>query len=255
MSRPSQMPNEAARKLFLAMFFTEVLLVLFFWIDILLGSPSPVFHELVDLDGEGNLPAWFSSFQLALVSLSLWLVVAQRRTDDKPSRRFWALPATGFLLWSLDETAMLHERLTALLGSRYVDWLPDFLLSHKLLVAAAAVALLVASRIFRKDFAALWRNHRRECWFALAGFAVCAFGGAFLETIGYKLFRGSVKAFLYQTEVCFEEFFEMLGASFLLYSASSLALAGEARRQQEQSGGTTKRERQRVRAKPRPSLI
>lgn len=230
MPNTSQMPDEAARKLFLACFFTEVLLVLFYWTDILLASPSPILHALVDLDGEGNLPTWFSSFQLALIALSLGFLALQPRRIGETSRRFWGLLAAGFLFWSLDETAMLHERVTALLGARYVDWLPGYLLKHWFLLVALLATLLLALRLLWSDLMKLWRAARRECGLALCGLLIAFLGGAGLETVGYKLFQGSVNPFLYQTEVCLEEFFEMLGASFLLYAASSLA-----RRQAEET--------------------
>jgi hypothetical protein len=223
MNCSNQLTDESARKIFLLMFFSELLLVLFYWIDILLGSPSPVLHALVDLDGEGNLSAWFSSFQLALISLNLWAYGFGQHTSDRPRRGFLILLASTFLLWSLDETAMLHERATALLGSRYVDWLPEYLLGHQFIVLAILAALVMALRMLWRDVTAMWRLHRHESLIAIQGFAICVFGGAILETIGYKFFAGGVNPFLYQTEVCFEEFLEMLGASFLLYSAVSLA--------------------------------
>lgn len=223
-----QLSNESARKIFLLMFFTELLLVFFYWIDILSLSPSPVLHALVDLDGEGNLPAWFSSFQLALISLGCWSLAIGHHKGEKPSRWFLILLASIFLLWSVDETAMLHERATALLGARYVDWLPEYLLDHKVIILAIACGLFMALRILWRDLAAMWHEHRHESLIAIQGFAICFFGGAILETIGYKFFADSVNPFLYQTEVCFEEFFEMLGASFLLYSSLSLAATRQA---------------------------
>jgi hypothetical protein len=225
MNCSTQLINPSARKIFLLMFFTELLLILFYWIDILLGSPSPVLHALVDLDGEGNLPAWFSSFQLALISLGFWLLVFEHRNGERPSRLFLILWASVFLLWSVDETAMLHERATALLGSRYVDWLPAYLLDHKIIIFTIAVVLLIALRILWRDLAVMWQHYRHESLLAIQGFAICIFGGAILETIGYKFFAGGVNPFLYQTEVCFEEFLEMLGASFILYSSVSLVTA------------------------------
>ncbi|MEW6126948.1 MAG: hypothetical protein AB1757_07910 [Acidobacteriota bacterium] len=230
-----QLANESARKVFLLMFFAECLLVFFYWIDILSASPSPVLHALVDLDGEGNLPAWFSSFQLALISLSLWSWVLKHQKGEKPRQWFLMILASAFLLWSADETAMLHERATALIGSRYVDWLPEYLLNHKLFIFAIAAILFIALKILWNDLAALWRWHRHESVIALFGVAICFLGGAILETLGYKYFANGVSPFLYQTEVCFEEFFEMLGASFLLYASVSLATQKASRQATEKS--------------------
>jgi hypothetical protein len=215
-----------ARRLFFAMFLVELLLVSFYWLDILLGSPVAVLHALVDLDGEGNLPAWFSSFQLALISLSLWFMVFRQSPSDRPSRAFFALPATVFLLWSADETAQMHERLTGWIGLRYVDWLPYFLSQHKALVALLIVLLLAIARLLWPDVVAFWQTpHRRVGLIALCGFCVVFLGGAVLETIGYKFFLNGTTPLLYQTEVCLEEFFEMFGASLILYSTSWLAFS------------------------------
>lgn len=213
-----------ARKILFAMLFVELLLVASYWTDILLDSPVAVLHALVDLDGEGNLPAWFSSFQLALISLSLWFLVFQHHKPAKPSRSFFALLASLFLLWSADETAQMHERLTGWIGLRYVDWLPYFLHEHKALVTLLLVALLAIVWLLRSDGFAFWQAHRRASLIALFGFCVVFLGGAVLETIGYKFFLNGATPLLYQTEVCVEEFFEMFGASLILYSTSLLAL-------------------------------
>lgn len=211
------------------MLLVELLLVSFYWLDILLGSPVAVLHALVDLDGEGNLPAWFSSFQLALISLSLWFMVFRQSPSDRPSRTFFALPATLFLLWSADETAQMHERLTGWIGLRYVDWLPYFVNQHKALVALLIVVSLAIARLLWRDVVALWQTHRRVAVIALCGFCVVFLGGAVLETIGYKFFLNGTTPLLYQTEVCLEEFFEMFGASLILYSTSWLAFSRAAR--------------------------
>jgi hypothetical protein len=213
-----------ARTLFFAMLLVEFLLVSFYWLDILFGSPVAVLHALVDLDGEGNLPAWFSSFQLALISLCLWFMAFRHRRSDKPSRAFFALAASIFLLWSADETAQMHERLTGWIGLRYVDWLPYFLNEHKALVVLLIVILLVIARLLWRDVAVFWQTHRRLSLIAICGFCIVFLGGAVLETIGYKFFLNGATPLLYQAEVCMEEFFEMLGASLILYSTSFLAL-------------------------------
>jgi hypothetical protein len=220
---PSPEAARKARRLFFAMLLVELLLVSFYWLDILLGAPVVVLHALVDLDGEGNLPAWFSSFQLALISLGLWFLVFRQGSHERPSKAFFALPATVFLLWSADETAQMHERLTGWIGLRYVDWLPYFLNQHKALVVLLIVALLAVARFLWRDVVAFWQTHRRLSLIALCGFFVVFMGGAVLETIGYKFFLDGTTPLLYQTEVCLEEFFEMFGASLILYSTSLLA--------------------------------
>jgi hypothetical protein len=221
---PAHQAAKQARTIFLVMLGVELLLVTFYWADIVLGSPVPVLHDLVDLDGEGNLPAWFSSFQLALISLCLWFLVFRHRQPDKPSKSFLALLASVFLLWSADETAQMHERLTGWIGQRYVDWLPAVLHEHQVVVALLLIAALALARLLWTDVVAFRQAHRRASSIAILGFGVVFLGGAILETIGYKFFLNGTTPLLYQTEVCFEEVFEMLGASMILYSTSRLAL-------------------------------
>jgi hypothetical protein len=220
-----QQAPQQARRVFLFMLGLEGMLAAFYWLDILSGSPVPVLHALVDLDGEGNLPAWFSSLQLAMISLCLGYLAYRQRPTDKPSRGFLALLAAVFLLWSADETAQLHERLTGWIGLRYVDWLPGFLYEHKLMVMVLIVVLSAIARLLWADVLAFWRAHRQASRMAILGFCVVFLGGAVLETIGYKFFLDGTTPLLYQTEVCFEEVFEMLGASMILYSTSLLALS------------------------------
>ena len=78
-----------------------------------------------DLDSEGSLGAWFSSFSLACASaLSLIvLLVRRQRADDYHSRyRVWFWAALLFLVMSVDEAASLHEgfkeMMTGLTGYR-----------------------------------------------------------------------------------------------------------------------------------------
>src|SRR4030095_15317817 len=102
--------RQQARKLFLTLIGIELMLVVAYGTDAWVQGASEQLHALIDLDGEGNLPAWFSSFQLALISLCFWSCSFGQDKNERPPRRFLILLASTFLLWSLDETAMLHER-------------------------------------------------------------------------------------------------------------------------------------------------
>jgi len=65
-----------------------------------------------DLDGEGNLAAWFSSTVLSLAGLVAVVVYTVRRhkTDDYQGYyRVWLWAAMCWLLMSIDEASSLHE--------------------------------------------------------------------------------------------------------------------------------------------------
>lgn len=194
----------------------ELLLVALYWLKILCGDP-PLLNPLCDLDGEANIPAWFSSAQLLTIAITLW--TANRFRTDKllPSRWFLNLLATGFLLLSLDETAQVHETITGVIGSRYADWAPLLVSSHKAFAVLALIGVYGVLHYFYKDARAAWRWSRRECTICLIGVCVVILGGSVLEAIGYiYLQKGSLA---YQIEVTAEEFLEMFGATLILRAA------------------------------------
>lgn len=89
-----------------------------------------------DLNAEGNLAAWFSSF-LLICSAGLCLVVAQVRDLRRlPLARRWAAMGAFFLLMAVDETSQLHDMATGPLrhglgldfGVLYFAWLIPALL-------------------------------------------------------------------------------------------------------------------------------
>lgn len=207
------------RKLLSTLLLTEGFLILLYWIGAL--SPHSEFQAFTDLNGEGNLPAWFSSSQILLIATNAWILILLHKDGDTPSRPLLILIASGAVLWSMDETSQIHERITHSIGARYVDWLPGFLLSHKaitLLIIAVAIAAL---KMALKEIASLWRASRRCCLIAAAGVLICFLGGAVLETLGYRLIPAESEM-VWRVEVTLEEFFEMAGASLILYAMSLL---------------------------------
>ncbi|GJD97925.1 hypothetical protein OCOJLMKI_5164 [Methylobacterium iners] len=67
------------------------------------------YFTLFDLDGEGNIPAWFSSVMLLMCSILFFIAyLVSNRTDG--AQRTWLGAAAAFLLLSLDEAASLHEK-------------------------------------------------------------------------------------------------------------------------------------------------
>ena len=198
----------------------ELLLVTFYWLEILCGDP-PLLNPLFDLDGEANIPAWFSSAQLLAIALTLWTANRFRADMRRPSRWFMNLMAVGFLLLSLDETAQVHETITGVIGSRYADWLPPLLSNHKAFAVLAMIGVFGVFKMCYQDARAAWRWSRRECTICLIGMCVVLLGGSVLEAIGYVYLHKGTLA--YQVEVTFEEFLEMFGATLILRAALGFA--------------------------------
>ena len=209
---------QQARKLFLTLICLELLFLVFYATDAWIQGPTEHLHSLIDLDAEGNLPAWFSSFQLTLIAIGFWTLAARFRETERPSRHFLRACAGFFLLLSIDESALLHERITESLASRYVDWLPAYLGNNPGEAIVCALILVACLAAAYPHVIGLWRLSSRATLIAAAGCAIYLIGAAVLESIGYKMLSGGATPQLYRVEVAAEELFEMLGGSLILYA-------------------------------------
>lgn len=220
-------PERLAARVVRTLVAIELTLVALYLLDLLCGEPQP-FHLLFNLDGEANIPAWFSSAQLLAIALTLWTGGRSRGEWPQPSRWFLNLLAVGFLLLSLDETAQVHETVTGLIGSRYIDWVPVLLTDHKLFAVLALVAVFGVLKYFYPTWRAAWRGSRRECTMALIGVCLVLLGGSLIEALGYLWLEKGTMA--YKMEVAAEEFLEMFGATLILRAALVFVLARVKRR-------------------------
>ncbi|HJQ68249.1 MAG TPA: hypothetical protein VKA70_04725 [Blastocatellia bacterium] len=194
-------------------------MVFLYWVSLLPGEPN-LTYTLFNLDGEANIPAWFSSSQLLLICLMVWVAALLGRSSDRPRRFSLLMMGALFLLLSLDETSQVHEGVTASLGDRYVDWVPPLMLKHIEIPVVSLVLLLLLVRLVYPDLKAFWLWSRRKTLIAAAGILTYLSGASLLETMGYEFIEKGTP--LYRIEVCAEEFLEMLGASLILYTAISL---------------------------------
>ena len=210
--------RQQARKLFLTLICLELLLVVIYGTDAWVQGSAGQLNSLIDLDAEGNLPAWFSSFQLALIAIAFWVLASRFRATQRPSRRFLRACSGFFLLLSIDETAMFHERVTESLGSRYLDWVPVYAGNHPGDAIICALILVACVAAAFPHLHGLWQMSSRFSLIAAAGVAIYVTGAAVLESAGYKVLRAGATLSLYRSEVAVEEFFEMLGASLILYA-------------------------------------
>jgi len=174
--------SRAARKLVLILICIELLLVVMYGTDAWVGNAPEPLHALVDLDAEANLPTWFSSFQLTLIAINFWYFAERRRATQRPSRRFLRCCAGFFLLLSIDETAMLHERVTKLIGERYVDWLPEYFESHVLSTVGCVLVLIAALVMGSSHLRGLSAASCKAMIIAVLGCLLYVAGAAILET-------------------------------------------------------------------------
>jgi hypothetical protein len=209
------------KRVFISAVICELVLVGIYLFDVATASRFQTLHSLFDLDSEGNIPAWFSSSQLFCVAIAFWSCALRKK---RPSKLFFALAGLAAVYASSDETAQIHERVTALMGQRYVDWLPAYAAHNFLLVMVAVALLLTICQFLADDVLILWNNYRRAMLLAMLGVVIGLTGGMGVETVGYKLFQGHTESLWYKLEVAVEEFMEMVGGSLVLVSALKLRL-------------------------------
>jgi hypothetical protein len=161
--------------------------------------------RIINLDGEGTLPAWYSSALMLLAAILLFVLnrvsLRQRPENATP----WLVLAVIFLALSLDEAASLHEALTEPIrnaigvteGVLYFGWV------------VAAVPFVVAVALgFMPLLRRLPRTIARRMILAGAIFVFGAFG---MELVGASLFDGSAGNAPYHLATALEEIGEMAG--------------------------------------------
>jgi hypothetical protein len=98
---------------------------LYFYMPVLSAGTTDGRIAAFDLDGEGSLAVWYSSFLLQLAAAAALVVysIRKQRADDYYARyRVWIVAALCWFVMSVDEAASLHEGfkelMTSLTGNR-----------------------------------------------------------------------------------------------------------------------------------------
>jgi len=179
--------------------------MLYAWMPRLAPFTTDGSVEAFDLDGEGSLAVWFSSFTLTLASLLALVVFSIRRhkVDDYHGHyRVWLWAAACWLLMSLDETASLHEgfkeMMTMVTGTRLLgDGSMWWVVVYFFLLGGVGTRLLVDMRQSRLSSV------------AFLGTAFC-YALAVVAQLGWLLPTENARA------IMMEEGAEMIGNLLLL---------------------------------------
>lgn len=168
-----------------------------------------------NVNRESNIPTWYSTLLLLTCAVLLGIIALAQQQSGKAGARHWKGLALIFLYLSLDETAVIHEKLTIpLQESLHVT---GFLYFGWVLAGAAvvvAVGLIYARFIFR-----LPPPTRRL--FILA--ALLYVGGALVvEAISAnQWYQTDSESLLFSAIGTIEELGEMLGTVVFIYALSS----------------------------------
>lgn len=100
---------------------------------------------LLKVGEENNIPTWFSASQLFVIGLVLAIIPYRDLSARRPKTYMLVVPAAFFFFLSLDEIAMIHERLGVWLqeysvgvGLRTTPWMVIFVPLVGIAVIASA---------------------------------------------------------------------------------------------------------------------
>jgi hypothetical protein len=96
-----------------------------------------------DLNGEGNVPAYYSALQIAFAALLLATIARAKRAAGDRYARHWVVLCVIFIFLSFDEAAELHERLREPMLARFEltgIWVYAWYIPYGILVALFATS-------------------------------------------------------------------------------------------------------------------
>jgi drug/metabolite transporter (DMT)-like permease len=194
-------------------------------------SRHPYLGTVFDLDAEGNVPTWYSSFKFTLAAGA---AVLCRRAEDaaaRPARRRyswgWLLIGALMLAMSIDETGQLHEALTnwlmaSPLGANLRATFEASKESGTMLWGVVFAPFLLLAALACLVF--YYSRFKRLPWL-MAGYGVAVAllaTSLTLETkeaelLGAPGFVSSARLGLYRIDIAFEEMAEVLaGTAFVV---------------------------------------
>ena len=168
--------------------------------------------RLLDLDGEGNLPAIFSVLILISASVLLSFIALDHKRSGK-AYLHWLWLAVVFCCLAFDEGGGIHE-----ITSEWVRPLinPSGALTHAWVVPYGILFIIIATTYFR-----FWLRLKKETRVLMAiSAAVYVFGAMgweMVEAVSYST-RGDTRDLGYTLMYTAEEFMEMVGIAIFLYA-------------------------------------
>lgn len=212
------------RRLVLAFLTADIALAAIYAVAVLNGEVPKLF----DLDGEGNIGAWWSGTKFFLAGALVFAVSLLRLPEISKTLPFYRVVAFGFVFLSLDEICAIHERLTKFSVSN-IPAMPLFRGDHGawiFIYGAVGLGLLVA---LRKPILRVATGDRQATALIIAGMMLVVLGGVVVEIAGYYKMIGS-----YRIQVLLEELLELVGTTLIangaaLHLAKSCAIALEHR--------------------------
>lgn len=216
--------SSRAKSLFIVLVVIEAVLVLSYVNSLIFFDKDDAVFKLFDLNGESNIPTWFSSIQLFTVGLFFLLLAEKAKSSplhsnssaQRLSWTFLLFISSGFIFLSADEAICIHEYITGRLSG--IEALPRFNDGHGIWIPIYITIFATSTLATYRHILAIWKHNRRAFLIIATGLGSALIGGIGLEIVSYQFKLGG----LYHPEVIFEEFLEMFGVSLILYGSLSL---------------------------------
>jgi hypothetical protein len=171
---------------------------------------------LFDVGLDANVPTWWSSLALTLCTLLLVVIGAEHRRRGNHSSRPWWFLAMIVCFVSIDETALIHERV----GNTISEMLQELATGSSSWGGARWIfAYIIPGIILALAYLPFYlRLPSRTRWlFAMGGGALVA-GGVVCETLAHHVLRPTLGEVAYQLMTLLEEFLEMIGVAIVAYA-------------------------------------
>jgi hypothetical protein len=202
----------------------DIALVVFYVAYTQAGAFHWFVHGMFNLDGEANVPAWYTSAQLLLAAVPFLLTSLSSASAEAAPRWLLALGGAGLLFLSADEMVGFHEAVTALL--RPVSFMPRFSGGHGMWVPVYLAVIALVALVTTRPCARVRRAEPRGSAILAAGALVFVTGAVGVEILSYGEVRADGPASrIYMLFVAVEEGLELLGASLMLIGSVVLNAA------------------------------
>lgn len=169
--------------------------------------------KLFDVDGEDNIPAFFSFAIMMYAVALLGYIAMHRRSVDRPRTAYWAGLAAVFTYLAIDEGFEIHERISKMSAS----WIG----AHELTLYAWLVPYALMGIAFLAVYARfLLQLPRLDALRILRAGIVYVAGAGVAEAIGavYVHIYHTEHALGYDVETAIEESLEMAGVILFIYA-------------------------------------
>jgi len=165
------------------------------------------FLRLIDI-GEASIPTYWSTFNLLLASILLFIIYKHEKLMNHNMARYWLLLSLGFLYLSIDEGASIHENFQNL--HRYLEIIPPIFGTYSWVPFGILFTLIVGISFisFIKSLSRITATY-----FVIAGtvFISGAIGFDFLADVMVHTKFAKPGDLVYQFRGVLEEGFEMYG--------------------------------------------